>query len=108
MSFQEGLEDDRGMDRVQWCRLFNVIPRRSKPEIVLSRIFFKILQVRLRTVVVIVNWVSEASPTLGCSIEISRDIYIFMCLSWSKMRTQNYVAKHAHAQGQFGAVKTDQ
>ena len=22
------------------------------------------------------NWVSEASPTLGCSIEISRDIYI--------------------------------
>ena len=54
------------------------------------------------------NWASEASPTLGCSIEISRDIYIFMCLSWSKMRTQNYVAKHAHAQGQFGAVKTDQ
>ena len=53
-------------------------------------------------------WASEASPTLGCSIEISRDIYIFMCLSWSKMRTQNYVAKHAHAQGQFGAVKTDQ
>ena len=43
-----------------------------------------------------------------CSIEISRDIYIFMCLSWSKMRTQNYVAKHAHALGQFGAVKTDQ
>ena len=23
------------------------------------------------------NWASEASPTLGCSIEISRDIYIF-------------------------------
>ena len=22
------------------------------------------------------NWASEASPTLGCSIEISRDIYI--------------------------------
>ena len=22
-----------------------------------------------------VNWASEASPTLGCSIEISRDIY---------------------------------
>ena len=22
------------------------------------------------------NWVSEANPTLGCSIEISRDIYI--------------------------------
>ena len=24
------------------------------------------------------NWASEASPTLGCSIEISRDIYIYM------------------------------
>ena len=23
-----------------------------------------------------INWASEASPTLGCSIEISRDIYI--------------------------------
>ena len=23
-----------------------------------------------------VNWASEANPTLGCSIEISRDIYI--------------------------------
>ena len=25
----------------------------------------------------ICNWASEASPTLGCSIEISRDIYIY-------------------------------
>ena len=25
------------------------------------------------------NWASEASPTLGCSIEISRDIYMFIC-----------------------------
>ena len=24
------------------------------------------------------NWASEASPTLGCSIEISRDIYIYI------------------------------
>ena len=23
-------------------------------------------------------WASEASPTLGCSIEISRDIYMFI------------------------------
>ena len=23
-------------------------------------------------------WASEASPTLGCSIEISRDIYIYV------------------------------
>ena len=27
----------------------------------------------------ILNWASEASPTLGCSIEISRDIYICVC-----------------------------
>ena len=25
------------------------------------------------------NWASEASPTLGCSIEISRDIYKSVC-----------------------------
>ena len=25
------------------------------------------------------NWASEASPTLGCSIEISRDIYMCVC-----------------------------
>ena len=25
-----------------------------------------------------INWASEASPTLGCSIEISRDIYIYV------------------------------
>ena len=27
------------------------------------------------------SWVSEASPTLGCSIEISRDIYMSVCMS---------------------------
>ena len=25
-----------------------------------------------------IYWASEASPTLGCSIEISRDIYIYI------------------------------
>ena len=43
------------------------------------------------------NWASEASPTLGCSIEISRDIYIYVCryvcLSWSKKRRRNYVGQ---------------
>ena len=24
------------------------------------------------------NWASEASPTLGCSIEVSRDIYMYV------------------------------
>ena len=28
-------------------------------------------------------WASEASPTMGCSIEISRDIYLYMCVGWS-------------------------
>ena len=36
------------------------------------------------------NWASEASPTLGCSIEISRDIYMsvcmYVCLSYVKSR----------------------
>ena len=27
------------------------------------------------TILLVTNWASEASPTLGCSIEISRDIY---------------------------------
>ena len=34
---------------------------------------------------VMANWASEASPTLGCSIEISRDIYMCMCLSYVKL-----------------------
>ena len=28
--------------------------------------------------VMVPSWASEASPTLGCSIEISRDIYIYV------------------------------
>ena len=30
---------------------------------------------------IFVNWASEVSPTLECSIEISRDIYMSVCLS---------------------------
>ena len=33
----------------------------------------------------VTSWASEASPTLGCSIEISRDIYMCMCLSYVKL-----------------------
>ena len=63
-------------------------------------------------------WASEASPTLGCSIEISRDIlyvcvYVYDCLwethtknSYAKMCGQNYVVKHAHAQSQFWEFET--
>ena len=48
----------------------------------------------------IVNWASKASPTLGCSIEILRDIIIYIYVGMSvvsKMRRQKYVA-HAHGQ----------
>ena len=53
------------------------------------------------------NWPSEASPTLRCSIEISRDIYPFVCLRMPKCVGGITWPKHAHAQSQFVAVKTD-
>ena len=57
------------------------------------------------------NWASEASPTLGCSIEISRDIYmyiyIYVCLSYVKSRGITWI-KYAHAQSQYWVVKSDQ
>ena len=39
------------------------------------------------------NWASVASPTLGCSIEISRDIYIYIyiCVSVVCQITLNHV-----------------
>ena len=58
------------------------------------------------------NWASKASPTLGCSIEISRDICCRYVVCRMSVVCQincvggNYVA-HAHAQSHFGAVKTD-
>ena len=40
------------------------------------------------------DWTSEASRTLGCSIEISHDIYVSVCMSWyAKVRRRNYVAQ---------------
>ena len=63
------------------------------------------------------NWASEASPTLGCSIEISRDIYIYIYIyiyvgmyvcRGPKSVGGNTWAKHAHAQSQYWAVKSDQ
>ena len=46
-----------------------------------------------RPVMGTIFWASEASPTLGCSIEISRDIYMLsvcrmsyvVCLSYVKL-----------------------
>ena len=36
-------------------------------------------------VLLVASWASEASPTLGCSIEISRDIYIYINVHVSVM-----------------------
>ena len=64
------------------------------------------------------KWVSEANPILGCSIEISHDIYIcqYVCRFVYGKPIQKIMPKcvgritwpkHAHAQSQFWAVKTD-
>ena len=45
------------------------------------------------------NWASEASPTLGCSIEISRDILYICCRYVSYVKVGGVTwTKHAHAQ----------
>ena len=45
------------------------------------------------------NWASEGSPTLGCSIEISRDIYICACVCHGPKSVGGITwAKRAHAQ----------
>ena len=56
------------------------------------------------------NWASEASPTLGCSIEISRDICMYiMCVCRGPKSVGGITwAKRAHAQSQFWAVKSNQ
>ena len=57
-----------------------------------------------RNMLSICDWASEASPTLGCSIEISRDIYVsmyvYVCLwethtknLYAKMHGRNYVVQ---------------
>ena len=54
-------------------------------------------------------WASEASPTLGCSIEISRGMSVGMYVCRGpKSVGGNTWAKRAHAQSQYWAVKSDQ
>ena len=55
-------------------------------------------------------YITQLSPTLGCSPEISRDIYV--SAGRYVRRVQKCVGgitwpKHAHAQSQIWAVKTD-
>ena len=59
----------------------------------------------VNSIVIYNYWASEASPTLGCSIEIPRDIYIcrYVCHVLKCVGGITY----AHAQSQFWAVKTD-
>ena len=38
---------------------------------------------------VVINWASEASPSLGCSIEISRDICMYICIYVGMSRMSN-------------------
>ena len=46
-------------------------------------------------------WASEASPTLGCSIEISCDIYIYVCVCHGPKSVGGITwAKRVHAQSQ--------
>ena len=62
------------------------------------------------------NWASEASPTLGCSIEILRDIYICMStIVYGKTIQKNCMlkrvggikySKHTHAQSPFWEFET--
>ena len=40
----------------------------------------KLFKISVHVDAVIYNWASGASPTLGCSIKISRDIYMY-CMS---------------------------
>ena len=55
------------------------------------------------------DWASEASPTLGCSIEISRGMSVGMYVCRGpKSVGENTWAKRAHAQSQYWAVKSDQ
>ena len=39
------------------------------------------------------NWASEASPTLGCSIEILRDIYMYVFDVYGKTIPKNRMQK---------------
>ena len=85
--------------RIRWCtcRVENILTLGILLSLwfyfLLHSILFLISQTSYRTYKIIssyelarpimgtiflVYWVSEANPTLGCSIEISRDIYIFV------------------------------
>ena len=57
------------------------------------------------------DWASEASPTLGCSIKISHDIYmyVYMCVCRGPKSVGGITwVKRTHAQSQYWAVKSDQ
>ena len=58
------------------------MPERKLPGNIIFNPWLLLRQLRYKTY----NWASEASPTLGCSIEISRDIYMLsVCLLYVKL-----------------------
>ena len=54
-----------------------------------------------------INWASEASPTLGCSIEISRDIYVHVSvvcqITWNHVNQTRACSKSVLG-GKIGPV----
>ena len=69
----------------------------------------KIVAIVNLTLIFKYNWASEASPTLGCSIEISSGMSVGMYVCRGpKSVGGNTWAKRAHAQSQYWAVKSDQ
>ena len=90
------------------CHTYQVEKRQLLPDETNKNIYLQRSILKLNDC----NWASEASPTLGCSIEISRDIHIIY-VHVSVICQINCVGgitwiKHAHAQSQYWAVKFDQ
>ena len=98
--------------RIRWCtcRVENILTLGKLLSLwfcfLLHSILFLISQTSYHTYKIISSY-ELAHPVMGTIFLVNIYRYIYVCLSWAKMRTQNYVAKHAHAQSKFGAVKTD-
>ena len=92
--------------RIRWCtcRVENILTLGK-----LLSLWFCFL---LHSILFLTSQTSYRTYKILSSSELARPVMgtiflVYIVLSWAKMRTQNYVAKHTHAQSQFGAVKTD-
>ena len=68
----------------------------------IGTIFLVIIIIIIIIIIITDSWASEASPTLGCSIEISRDIHVSVCMSTVCKKCVGGITwpKDAHAQSQ--------